>query len=145
MNGSGVILGYYTICSSSVPTNGLRPEMRKKFPYALAPVYLIGRLAVDRNIQGRGEGSNLLLDALYRCYRISEHAAGVGVIVDAKDDHARGWYLKFGFIPFADDAMRLFLPMQTIGQLIETAHGAAATDAKPVKSHSRGEDITRKL
>jgi hypothetical protein len=39
------------------------------------------------------------------------------VIVDAKDDNAVTFYRRYGFIPFADQVNRLFLPMGTIEQL----------------------------
>jgi hypothetical protein len=39
------------------------------------------------------------------------------VEVDAIDDDARRFYLKFGFTPLADDATHLFLPMHLIRKL----------------------------
>ena len=39
------------------------------------------------------------------------------VEVDAIDDDARRFYLKFGFTPLADDAHHLFLPMHVIRKL----------------------------
>ena len=35
----------------------------------------------------------------------------MAVIVDAKDDPARGFYEHYGFRRFVDDPYRLFLPM----------------------------------
>jgi predicted GNAT family N-acyltransferase len=96
---------------------------------------LIGRLAVDKGTQGHGEGTHLLMDALWRCHRISAEAASVGVIVDAKDEGAKVWYLRFGFIPFEDDAMRLFIPMRTIKQLMEAEGGDTRLDAEQREPH----------
>jgi hypothetical protein len=35
-------------------------------------------------------------------------------VVDAKDDPAAAFYRKHGFIPFAGNVRKLFLPMKTI-------------------------------
>jgi GNAT superfamily N-acetyltransferase len=127
------VKGYYTICPSSVRVDGLPPGIKKQIRYAEVPVYLIGRLAVDKGIQGQHEGEHLLLDALWRCYQISAAAASVGVIVDAKDERAKAWYLKLGFIPFEDDVMRLFLPMRTIRELVETESSDKGAEVEPLE------------
>jgi len=41
------------------------------------------------------------------------------VIVDAKDDQARRFYLKYGFLALPGISGRLFLPMKTIEQLFQ--------------------------
>ena len=57
----------------------------------------------------------------YDVLRRAEHLAGqVGiraVEVDAIDDDARGFYLKFGFSPLVDDPNHLFLPVHVIRKL----------------------------
>ena len=51
-------------------------------------------------------------------YEHSSEVAAFAVVVDAKHG-AEGFYLKYGFVPFADDNYRLFLPMKTIEALIK--------------------------
>jgi hypothetical protein len=75
------------------------------------------------------------LDALSRCCQISAEAASVGIIVDAKHESARAWYLKFGFLPFEDDAMRLFLPMGTVRQLMEADADGARSGTEQLEPH----------
>lgn len=118
--------------------DGLPPGIKKQIRYAEVPVYLIGRLAVDKGIQGQHEGEHLLLDALWRCYQISAAAASVGVIVDAIDERAKAWYLKLGFIPFEDDVMRLFLPMRTIKELMESSDADLLAGTEPQKLRQGG-------
>lgn len=81
------------------------------------PVVLLGRLAVDRSVQGRGLGSWLLVDVLRRAQYLAEHIGIRAIEVDALDDAARTFYLKFGFIPLLDAPCHLFLPMQAIRKL----------------------------
>jgi len=54
------------------------------------------------------------MDALHRALVASREVASLAVIVDAKDDSAVAFYRRYEFIPFADQANRLFLPMGTI-------------------------------
>ena len=44
----------------------------------------------------------------------------VAVIVDAKDTTGVAFYLRYGFIPFPDQPLRLFLPMKTVAQLAKS-------------------------
>ena len=59
----------------------------------------------------------MLIDALRRSLAASQSVASVAVVVDAKDATGVAFYLRYGFIPFPDQPLRLFLPMKTIAQL----------------------------
>lgn len=48
-------------------------------------------------VRGQGYGERLLLDAHDRALEISEHAGGVAVVVDAKDEAAAAFYTRFGY------------------------------------------------
>jgi len=62
-------------------------------------------------------GAFLLVDALRRIIHVSKHVGVRAVEVDAFDDAARNFYLKFGFVPLIDDKRHLFLPMHVIRKL----------------------------
>ena len=83
----------------------------------MVSVTLLGRLAVDTNFRGQQLGETLLMDALYRSFSLSAQVASTGVVVDAKDDSARAFYRKYGFIDLPRVERRLFLPMATIEKL----------------------------
>ena len=68
-------------------------------------------------MQGQELGALLLVDALRRSMRISDQIGIRAVEVDALDDTARNFYLKFGFRPLLDDPRHLFLSMQEIRKL----------------------------
>jgi GNAT superfamily N-acetyltransferase len=115
---SKVVLGYYTLSALSVDVGAWPPEVAKNLPrYPVVPATLLGRLAVDGRLRGKGMGEYLLMDALRRALDASRQVASVAVVVDAKDEKARAFYLRYGFISFADHANRLFLPMGIIAQL----------------------------
>jgi ribosomal protein S18 acetylase RimI-like enzyme len=113
----GEVAGFYTLSATSVPLDQLPHEIGKRLPrYPLVPAALIGRLAVDRRFRGRSLGAALLFDAISRVGRADP--AAFALIVDAKDEGAAGFYAHFGFRPFADTPLRLFLPMATAISLI---------------------------
>ncbi len=111
------VVGYYAISSHRVVHQMLPDDEAKSLPRLDIPVVLIGRLAVDRSAQGQGVGALLLVDALRRSANISEQIGIRAVEVDAIDDSARSFYLKFGFRPLLDDPRHLFLPMHEIRKL----------------------------
>ncbi len=61
-----------------------------------------------------GLGKVLLMRALSTAIRLSEEVGIYAVIVDAIDDEAKQFYLKYAFIPFVDNPRSLYLPIQTI-------------------------------
>lgn len=106
------VLGFYTLSMASVASQDAASVIAKRLPRYPMPVALIGRLAVDERARGRGLGEALLLDALKRVIEASRLIACLGVIVDAKDATAEGFYAKYDFVT-VDDASwphRLFLP-----------------------------------
>lgn len=111
------VLGYYAISNHLVRCDALPEEQAKGLPTIDIPVVLLGRLAVDRTAQGQGLGAHLLIDALRRVAHISEHIGVRAVEVDAIDETARQFYLKYGFIPLLDVQQHLFLPIQVIRKL----------------------------
>jgi predicted N-acetyltransferase YhbS len=110
----GRVLGYYTLASGAVEAESLPANLAKKLPRHAVPVVLLARLAVDQSVHGRGFGGLLLRDALNRSLEISEKFGIHAVVVDALDAGAKTFYERFGFIPLADNEMRLFLPVNTI-------------------------------
>lgn len=112
------ILGYYTLCSSSVLLDDIPKEISKKLPpYPLVPVTLLGRLALDIKLQGRGLGEILLIDALKRAGKFSRELGSMAVIVEALNSRASAFYENFGFKKFFDKSNQLFLSMKVIKKL----------------------------
>jgi GNAT superfamily N-acetyltransferase len=111
------VQGYYTLSGGSLDLSVLPEAVRKKLPRHPAPVGCLGRLAVTQAAQGKNLGKSLLLDALRRCSQASAEVALYALEVEAIDEDARNFYLKYGFTPLADDPFHLYLAMKTIRQL----------------------------
>lgn len=108
------VRGYYTLASGAIETRSLPASKAKKLPRHPLPVVLLARLAVDQSVQGKGLGGFLLHDSMTRSLDLSETLGIHAIIVDALDAGAKTFYERFGFMPLADDEMRLFLPLATI-------------------------------
>lgn len=103
------ICGYYALTLSELENRHLPAAWRKKLPRRVPGVRL-GRLAVDCRFQGKRLGELLLVDALVRARRIYADAGGIGLFVDAIDEQAAGYYLRFGFKVAPDNPLLLFFP-----------------------------------
>ena len=107
------VLGYYTISSSAVAFEVV-PENVPRHP---VPVALVGRLAVDISARGQRLGETLLLHGLQSAQRAARIVGIYAVVVDAFDESARDFYLKYGFNELTDDRLHLYLPMKAIEKL----------------------------
>lgn len=108
------VAGYYCISAGSVERAAAPGKLRRNAPDAI-PVSVIGRLAVDREYASKGLGADLLADALRRI-AVASQSIGIGaVLVHAKDDAAKRFYLRCAeFIEYPADSRILFLPIETV-------------------------------
>ena len=114
------ISGYYTLSSNSISSDLIPDSFKKRLPksYLSIPAILLGRLAIDKEFQGKGIGKVLLIDSLKRCFNTSSSIGAFAVIVDPLDDDAERFYEKYGFVRLPDSG-KMFLPMKTIKELFE--------------------------
>lgn len=115
--GEATVFGYYAISTHRVIYDALPPSEGKGLPRLDVPTVLIGRLAVERSVQGQGLGEILLIDALRRSATIAEQVGVRAVEVEAIDDRARRFYEKYGFRSLQDEPRHLFMPMHEVRKL----------------------------
>jgi len=75
---------------------------------------------VDREMQGQGLGEVLLMHALSRAVRVAAEMAIFAIRVDASDEQAGNFYLRYGFVPLQDSPLSLILPIKTIQESMKT-------------------------
>lgn len=111
---SNQVVAYVCISAGSVERAAAPGRVRRNAP-DMIPVSIIGRLAVSREHAGKGLGADLLSDALRRIVTASR-AIGIGaVLVHAKNDAAKRFYLNCAeFIEHPADSRILFLPIETV-------------------------------
>lgn len=112
------VIGYYTLAAGAVLFEHLPTVASRKLPKHPIPVILLARLAVDQSVQGQRLGEGLLLDALQRSLNLSDNLGTHAVEVDALDDSAVAFYVKYGFTPLLDNPKHLYLPLATIEKVL---------------------------
>lgn len=109
------VLGYYTLSGNSINRNEFPSDLVQKMPpsYENLPTILLGRLAIDNEIKGKGYGEILLMDALKKCVDISDSLGVLAIIVDPIDQDAVLFYKKYGFILLPGSG-KMFISIKTI-------------------------------
>lgn len=103
------VIGYYAISTAMEERHALpTAKLRRHLPHQV-PLLLIGRLALDNSVQGRGLGADLLADAIRRCCAASEIVGVRAIIAHAIDDDAVRFYRRHGFVlsPLGERVMLL--------------------------------------
>jgi GNAT superfamily N-acetyltransferase len=109
----GRILGFYAMSACELVTAELPERLAAKLPRRV-PAVRLGRLAVDRSVQGQGLGELLLMDAIRRTCEVRERIGVFALFVDAKDEGAESFYGKYGFIPLPDASRTMVLPLAAV-------------------------------
>jgi GNAT superfamily N-acetyltransferase len=112
------VLGYYTLSPASIDYARTPEVLRRGLGRYEVPVYRLGRLAVDRSVQGQGVGGSLLLAAGRRCLAVAQEVGGVALLIDAKSERAAAWYEGYGAVRLDDAPLTLVLALKTIALAI---------------------------
>ncbi|MES2130183.1 MAG: GNAT family N-acetyltransferase [Pseudomonadota bacterium] len=108
------VVAYYCISAGAVEREASPGKIRRNAPTTI-PVAVIGRLAVSSDHSGQGLGADLLADALLRIAHAAQSIGIAAVLVHAKDQAARRFYLRCAeFIEFPAYGRTLFLPIETV-------------------------------
>jgi GNAT superfamily N-acetyltransferase len=115
------VIGFYSISPGAIEFARVPAKLTKKLGRYDVPVFRLGRLAIDRSVQGQGLGGDLLLAAGERALAVAAEVGGVALAIDAKDERAARWYTRFGAVALLDDPLRLVLPLAVIADTITKA------------------------
>ena len=113
------ILGFYTLSPASLEYSRTPAVAKKGLARYDVPVFLLGRLAIDKTMQGHGLGGALLLRAADRCIRVAQDVGGVALLIDAKTDRAARWYESYGALRLDNAPLSLVLPLATVVDAIK--------------------------
>ena len=105
------IAGYYCLAPAEVVLANLQPADARPLPPYPIPCFRMGRLARDLRWRGEGMGALLIGLAVERCLRARQSVGGFALIVDAKGEKAKNFYLRYGFRPYLDTPNSLYLPL----------------------------------
>ena len=113
------IVGYYSLSVAGVDWANAPDRISKGLARHPVPVMLLARLAVRLDWQSRGIGKTLLRDALLRTLQAADIAGILAMLVQAKDESARQWYLRWNFEPSPTNPLHLFLLLKDIQHAVQ--------------------------
>lgn len=102
------VIGYYALAVGAVEVAKAPGKVKRNMPDPI-PVVIIGRLAIDKNFQGRGLGPALLRDAVLRVVQAADIAGVRAILVHALNKDALKFYQHCGFLPSPVDTMTLMI------------------------------------
>lgn len=109
------VIAYYAIAVASVSKQGVPAKVAGSSPPMHIPCLLLGRLAVDYSMQGKGIGKGLLADALRRAVGLADVVGIRAILIHARDDQARAFYLRHAeFIPSPTDDLHLMISIKDV-------------------------------
>ena len=114
------VVGFHTLVVGDVVYDCAPERLARGIPRYPIPVMLLARLAVDRYWHGKGLGAALLADAIRRTLHAADIAGVRAMIVHAKNDTAREFYLHFGFEPFRGDAFILYRLLKDLRKMCKS-------------------------
>lgn len=110
------VVGYYALAVGAIDHHKAPGRIRRNIPDPVS-VMVIGRLAVDRAVQGQGVGVGLLRDAVVRSIQAA-HIAGIrAVLIHSKNESAKRFYERYGFVASPVDPLTMMI---TVADAVKT-------------------------
>ncbi len=128
--GDNQVLAYSALSAGTFLRDHLPPDDQAGLPRYPLPTVHLGRLAVDLSCRGLRLGKLLLFHFLAAACAVVEKVGVYAVDLFSKDDEAKRFYLKYGFIPMRDDP---FPPLSADGHSPgDVRDGGRNTPRRPV-------------
>jgi len=113
------VVGFYSLATGGVDHQDAPARVTKGVPKHPVPVIILARLAVHEDHQSQGLGRGLLRDALVRVSNAADEIGVRALLLHAKDDEARDFYLaQAEFEPSPVDPLQLFLLLKDLRKSI---------------------------
>jgi len=107
------VMAYYALASSAITVGHASGRFSRNMPDPI-PVVVLGRLAVDLSLQGKGLGRGLLRDAGLRVIQAADIIGIRGLMVHALSIEAKAFYEHVGFEPSPLDTMTLMITLDDL-------------------------------
>ena len=106
------VVGCYCLASGAIDLDDAPGPIRHNRPNPI-PMAVLGRLAIDRNWQGKGLGAALLQDAVLRTSQAAAIMGIRGLLVHAISEEAKAFYEHYGFAASPSNPMTLVLSLKS--------------------------------
>ncbi len=112
------VIGFYTLVVGDVDHGHAPERLTKGIARHSIPLMILARLAVSTVWKGKGIGGGLLKDAMLRTLQAADIAGIRAFAVHAKDEEAKTFYDRYGFITSPVDPMQLFMLLKDVRALV---------------------------
>lgn len=128
------LIGFYATNAHVIDYTELPDRFARTRPaHGSIPAAYVSMIGVDSRFQGRGHGSDLLVDCLTRLAGAAD-ALGIAVVMlnvlDCGDPgqvaKRLALYNSYGFVPLPSDGLRLFMPMAMVRTFIADMDSSVA-------------------
>ena len=116
--GQREVLGYFALAPHLIERDELPRRVGRGAPRQV-PAILLAKLALDRRLQGRGLGRELLIRALSTVVDAALVAGGKVIVVDAVDDAAATFYGAHDFLAVPGNPRRLVVKLSTVAKALD--------------------------
>ncbi len=116
--GSRNVIGFYALSMGQILNQEATGAMRRNMPRQI-PAVILGRLAIDRDWQGKGIGAALLHDAVERSLRATAEVSARLLVVHAISPAAEAFYRHHGFARLPVDTPTLALDLVKLARTSE--------------------------
>jgi GNAT superfamily N-acetyltransferase len=114
------VVGYYALAAAQVfPDEATERALKGQPRTRPVPAILLARLAVDREHQRAGLGRSLLQDVMLRCLDAAEAIGARVLLVHAKHEAAKAWYMQYGFEESPTDPLHLLMLLKDVRAFLE--------------------------
>ncbi len=107
------VCAFYALAAGAMSHQLASNKLRRNMPDPI-PVMVLGRLAVDRRVQGAHLGAALLQDAVDRTILVAQQAGVRALLVHALHDRAKQFYEHYGFQVSPAHPMTLMLRLPSL-------------------------------
>lgn len=114
--GQKKIIGYFALSMGQVLNLDVPGPMRRNMPNHI-PAVILGRLAIDKQWQGKGLGRALLGDVVRRSLLAANEISARLIIVHAISPAAEAFYLHHGFTRLPTESPTLALDLVKLHKL----------------------------
>ena len=112
------IAGYFTLATAQVAYTEIPEDYKGKLPKYPIPALRIARVAVSKDLQGKGVGKWLLAQAFIKIIQVADVTGLYFIIVDAKES-SKSFYEHYGFKKFIDEELSYFILVDTVRKAIQ--------------------------
>lgn len=117
------VIGYFTLANTSIPRQGLSESFLKGTPkYQSLPAFLLARIAVDKEYQGKQIGE-LLLSRCFECCLAVAKVSGARYVIAHVKTSAISWYERFNFSHIEggepDEQVKMFIDLEVVRSAID--------------------------